>query len=330
MVLNWLSDFAEAWLNRGKSERVPHAVLLAGPPGTGKRAAAAWIARHKLGIAGEALPVYSAPLPEHPDLRWLNPPPDKQAISIDQVRELVGDLGLTSFSGAGKVAVVDPANTMTVNAANSLLKTLEEPPGDALLVLIADRVGRLPATIFSRCQRIDFAAPDADDALAWLNRLRPGAPWPEALALAGRAPIAAIEALESIKVSRNMAEDFNAVARREASPIDVAARWAKIEPVFVLNWLSQQVKLATVAQLAGRERASGVLIDDSVLRRVDRRNLFCYSDIIDRLRGQLAGSFNVQLTLEGLLIHWMNGLAERLTDTADGGMDLMLAKREAG
>ncbi|NIQ44609.1 MAG: DNA polymerase III subunit delta', partial [Pseudomonas stutzeri] len=69
------------------------------------------------------------------------------------------NLQLTSYEGRGKVAVIEPANTMTTSAANSLLKTLEEPPGDTLLILVADRIGRLPPTVFSRCQRIDFAPP---------------------------------------------------------------------------------------------------------------------------------------------------------------------------
>jgi DNA polymerase-3 subunit delta' len=239
----------------------------------------------------------------------------------------VADLSLTSYEGTGKVAIIEPANKMTVNAANSLLKTLEEPAGATLLVLIADRVGRLPATIFSRCQRIDFAPPPEAEAIAWLNRLQPGAPWADALRIAGGAPVAAISALSSLDTNATMAGDFNALGHGGASPVEVAARWAKLDPGFVLNWLARQVKLAAIAISAGRDSAPGVAIDDSVLRRMDTRNLFCYLDIINRLRGQPGGSYNVQLTLEGLLIDWAEGLKDCDLEPPNDGMDLMLASR---
>ena len=328
MEINWHKDFAKSWHDRVLHGRLPHAVLLAGPAGVGKRSAAAWIARQSLQMAVcPPLPTHPLERPEHPDLRWISPPEDKHAIGIEQIRGLVADLGLTAYAGAGKVAVIEPANAMTINAANSLLKTLEEPPGNALLVLIADRVGRLPATIFSRCQRIDFAPPGHADALEWLNRLQPGAAWVDALSVAGGAPIAAIEALDSLATSSTMARDINALGRGEGSPVEVAARWAKLDPVFVLNWLARQVKFAATAQAAGRDRAEGLAIDDSVLRRMDTRNLFCYLDIINRLRGQPGGSYNVQLTLEGLLIDWMSGLEDCNLEPPVDGMNLMLSTR---
>ncbi|MGI9248058.1 MAG: hypothetical protein ACR2QI_03535, partial [Woeseiaceae bacterium] len=246
---------------------------------------------------------------------------------IEQIRELVSELSLTSYAGTGKVAIIEPANMMTVNAANSLLKTLEEPAGDTLLILVADRVGRLPATIFSRCQRIEFAPPSEANALAWLDRLQPGAAWAEALRVAGGAPIAAISALESLETSATMARDLNVLGRRDGSAVEVAARWAKLDPAFVLNWLAQQVKLAAIAHSAGRDRANGLAIDDSVLRRMDRRNLFCYLDIINRLRGQPGGSYNVRLTLEGLLIDWADGLRDCDLEPPIDGMNLMLASQ---
>jgi DNA polymerase-3 subunit delta' len=309
MDISWHKSFADSWLERSRQGRSPHAVLLAGPVGVGKRAAAAWMAARHLGI-GELtdMPQYPLIQGQHADLRWISPADDKQSIGIDQIRALVAEFSLTSYAGGGKAAIVDPADAMTNNAANSLLKTLEEPPGDALLILIADRKGHLPATIFSRCQRIDFAVPDEAESLAWLDRLQPGSTWPEALRLAGNAPLAAVAAIDQLDTHAAMSRDFAAVAAGRGSAIEVAARWKALETGFVLDWLARQVQNIIFRVSGSVKGGSTSAIDESVLKRMDRRNLFCYLDIINRLRGQPGGSFNVQLTLEGLLIDLSEGL----------------------
>ena len=283
--------------------------MLAGPRGIGKRAAAAWMAAQKLGIEPlHAMAQYPWERPEHADLHWLDKLEDKRTIIIEQVRGLVDDLSLTSYKGQGKVAVIEPADIMTVSAANSLLKTLEEPPGDTLLILIADRTGQLPATVFSRCQRIDIRVPGEQEGLTWLDKLHPGSVWLEPLRIANFAPLAAIEAAESLETSGAMARDFANIIDGSASPIEVAVNWAKIEPMFVLNWLSRQTQLAIRTLQGGSGDGQGLAISESVLQRIDRRNLFCYLETINRLRGQRGGSWNVQLTFEGLLMDWATGL----------------------
>lgn len=309
MDITWHKELVAQWRASVERGRSPHAIMLAGPAGLGKRAAASWLAAEKLGVSGHDLPQYPVQRPAHADLRWVSLPEGKASILIDQVRQLVGDLSLTSYAGHGKVAVIEPADCMTTNAANSLLKTLEEPPGDALLILVADRVGRLPATIFSRCQRLDFHAPEEVQALAWLDRLQPGGRWPEALKAAGGAPLGAIAAAEVMEQTATMARDFSAVASGRASPLDIAANWSKLEPGFVLAWLSRTVAGIAKTAIGGVSDGAPIELSDSVRERMDFRNLFCYLDSINRLRGRPPGSFNVQLMLEGLLIDWATGLA---------------------
>ena len=278
--------------------------MLAGPAGTGKRCAAAWLARSRLGLDAPALPAYPPAPPEHPDARWLAPAEGKHTIGIDQVRELVRELNLTSYEGGGKVAVIEPADAMTTSAANSLLKTLEEPPGDTLLVLVVDRPGHLPATIFSRCQRINVRAPGEAEGIEWLQAIQPGADWLQALRASGFAPLAALRAMERSDETAAMAKQFAAVAQGREGPLKVAAAWSKLEPEFVLSWLCRQVQMCISRTAIGSTAGVPAVIPDSVLERIDRKKLFCYLDIINRLRGQPTGSFNVQLTLESLLIDW--------------------------
>ncbi len=210
---------------------------------------------------------------------------------------------------------------MTPSAANSLLKTLEEPPGDALLILVADRHGHLPATVVSRCQRIEIPLPDESAALPWLERLKPGARWQDALSAAGSAPLAALHMLDDLDRQEEMARALQEISSGTVSPLDIAARWAKLEPEYVLNWLARRVQQAI---LAG---AGDGPMNTSVRERIDRRNLFCYLDTINRLRGQAQGSFNVQLTLEGLLIDWAESLANVDADPFRQHMQT-LAKRK--
>ena len=105
-----------------------------------------------------------------------------------------------------------------------------------------------------------------------------------------------------------MAAEFAALAEGRAGPLPVAAKWAKRDPDFVLGWLGRQVQACISRAANGGGAGVSPVVSDSVLERIDRRKLFCYLDIINRLRGQPTGSFNVQLTLESLLIDWTQRL----------------------
>ena len=100
----------------------------------------------------------------HSDWRWVGPAGNSRSIGIDQIREVIRFTAQTSALGQYKVLVVHPADSMTLPAANAFLKCLEEPAADTLILLITRSPFRVPATIRSRCQRVQLPSPDQESA----------------------------------------------------------------------------------------------------------------------------------------------------------------------
>jgi DNA polymerase-3 subunit delta' len=159
----------------------PQGWLISGPPGIGKATFAYRIARYLLtyGASDAGAENLSVPANDpnamqvaagsHPGLmvlkRGINEKTGKLMtdLPVSEVRRLAGFFGMTSGAGGWRVAIVDTADDMNSNAANALLKMLEEPPGRAMLILLANRPGQLLPTIRSRCQRLDLRP--LDDAI---------------------------------------------------------------------------------------------------------------------------------------------------------------------
>ncbi len=112
----------------------------------------------------------------------------KKSISIDQIRSLKESLLLTSLKGKGKVGIIYPAEAMTYPAANSLLKILEEPPKDTMIILITESTGKLPKTILSRSQIIDCGPPSNEESIKWLEA-RENRDWTSMLSVFGNRPV---------------------------------------------------------------------------------------------------------------------------------------------
>src|SRR5215216_4814563 len=139
---------AKRLLGAALAEGPAHAYLFHGPPGVGKRAAAFAFASELLGDGSRV------ERRAHPDLYVLEPLGDQ--IRIDAVREMRRDLHMRPFEADRRVYVVFGAHLLNEEAADALLKDLEEPPEYAVIVLVADEVGPLPETIRSRCQGVPF------------------------------------------------------------------------------------------------------------------------------------------------------------------------------
>ncbi len=161
-----------------RRDRLHHAYLFVGPDGTGKRTVATAVAaavqcREGAGDAcGECASCRCIDDRNHPDVHWLEQRKGKRDITIEQVRGLQRELALHRFSGKKKVAIVDPLTFMNLHAQNALLKTLEEPPGESLLILVAGSTGGVLPTVLSRCLRLRFSPLTVEQAAAVVARRR--------------------------------------------------------------------------------------------------------------------------------------------------------------
>ncbi len=157
-------------------DQMPHALLFAGPRHIGKERLAIALARRLLcaepvdGLnCGVCHACELSASGSHGDLRWLSPEEGSRVIRIDQVRDVVEFGNKTASFGRRKVIVLTPADSMNSNAANALLKSLEEPAADTYLILVCHRLHGVPPTIRSRCQICRLPVPARDAALSWLD-----------------------------------------------------------------------------------------------------------------------------------------------------------------
>ncbi len=171
----------------------------------------------------------------NPDLRMISPGSDEEGeeggkasakapptqIRITQIRALQEWITLGSHRNGWRIALIHPAEAMNPASANALLKTLEEPPPNALLLLVAHQADRLLPTILSRCQKLPCAYPDRSVARQWLAAQQIKAP-DELLALVGGAPLVALGAGTQRDIAGSMAADLGS---SRIDPLALADRY---------------------------------------------------------------------------------------------------------
>lgn len=146
-----------------RSGKISHSYIFEGIPGCGRRKTALALLQaifcqavddDACGVCPSCRKIASG---NHGDIHFVAPLPDKRDISIDQLRDIQRELSLRPYEAPRKACIMEPAERMSVNAANSLLKTLEEPPGNAIIILLTENADMLLPTIRSRCQLIRFS-----------------------------------------------------------------------------------------------------------------------------------------------------------------------------
>ena len=302
--------------------RLGHALMLVGVPGLGKLEFARAFASAVLCSSElqkpcgncEACTLFTAG--NHPDFFEVGLPEDKKVIAVDQIRQLSSALGMTSQLGAWKVALLHPADAMNANAANSLLKTLEEPPGQSLLLLVTARPAGLPGTVRSRCQGVVFDAPERIAGQAWLAGQN-DRDWDFLIEFAAGAPLTARELAASGfgEQRADMISGLKVLLVGRHDPIKLASEWRDMGVRHVLEWLASWVgDLIRVKQLGGS--ATRVINADAMTdlqtaaEGIHLTSLHYYLDAVRRSIRLLDTSANEQLLLESLLIPWAEKFAE--------------------
>lgn len=245
----------------------------------------------------------------HPDFRYLQPEseteeaepgkkPSRQ-ISVDQIRGLSDFMGMTAHQGGRRVVIIHPAEAMNANAANALLKNLEEPPPGLLFILVTHKPQALLPTLLSRCLSFSLAAPDVPTATRWLDGQ--GVEHPaDALAFAGFSPLQA-----KLAATSSDARDKLLRAVRQAGALDVFAladALQKTEQVLVVQWLQQWCYDLVSQKMTGKVRyhpaeqaAIGVLVAD-----VDALNLARLQSYLQTAKRESQHTLNPKLFFESL------------------------------
>jgi DNA polymerase-3 subunit delta' len=309
--LFWLAPQIASLRQARARGRFPPALLIHDAPGgggalLGLRAAQAALctsAQVPCGVCRECRRVEAG---EHPDFIRVGVLEDAKRIGVDQIRELSERLVLSSHGQGATVALIEPAEAMNANAANALLKTLEEPRPGVTLILVTDAPSRLPATVRSRCQRLRVKLPARAATLAWLAAERGPGRWDIVLEVLGNAPLRALSA-EPAKLERLRLETFLALDEAVAGSLDIpgtAERWVREDLELRLACLENWVTRRTYAEI-------GVHGDFTELRNtpylpaagsaLNIRSLLRITDALHEFGRLMSGSVNRALNLEQLL-----------------------------
>ncbi|HBO3373306.1 TPA: DNA polymerase III subunit delta' [Pseudomonas aeruginosa] len=310
------------WSQLGGRAQHAHAYLLYGPAGIGKHALAEHWAAQLLcqrpaaaGACGECKACQLLAAGTHPDYFVLEPEEAEKPIRVDQVRDLVGFVVQTAQLGGRKVVLLEPAEAMNVNAANALLKSLEEPSGDTVLLLISHQPSRLLPTIKSRCVQQACPLPGAAASLEWLARALPDEPaeaLEELLALSGGSPLTA-QRLHGQGVREQRAqvvEGVKKLLKQQIAASQLAESWNSVPLPLLFDWFCDWTLGILRYQLTRDEEGLGLADMRKVIQYLGDKSgqakVLAMQDWLLQQRQKVLNKANLNrvLLLEALLVQW--------------------------
>ncbi len=321
----WQKNQWRRLLSQHRQERLPHALLLTGAVGLGKEAFARQFAQFLLckaageSVCGQCAGCSLILANNHPDLLMIAPEESGKNIKVDQIRDMTATLHQTAQRAGYQVVIISPAEALNRAAANALLKTLEEPSGRVLLLLVSHQPGALPATIISRCQRIAFTGTEAG---AWLtDQLRTLNIQADAhllLKIAENAPLRALELAQNhyLDLRDRLLTHLTAIAAQEK--VSLLAPVAEYLKQDLLPWIDAFISLVLdLIRLRLKVTESGLTNLDLFSSLQPLAQIYPLAALMTLLtklhqaRRWVQNSqihLNEQLLLESLLIDWGFGI----------------------
>jgi len=314
-IYPWLQGYWDQLSRYLKQDRLPSALMLVGDEGLGLSSLAMAFAHRAICLSPiddelacglcESCLLFNAK--NYPDFFHLIPEEGKTSIKIEVIRQLRASLELSNQYTKPRIAIIDPADAMSHSAANSLLKTLEEPSENTCLILIAHQLSNLPVTIRSRCQLINVKDIDLRHAQSWLIDL--GCPNAQQyLSLANYAPLYANDLWkkEALEIRASLLNDFLALIRGRLDPILFAEKCISLKglPVlkWIMSWLSDAIKYAH-GSLDNQLMNPELLADLKVLiEKLHLRGMHTLLDRLSYLMSLESNQVNQQLMLEEFAI----------------------------
>jgi len=318
LILPWQNEIWQSLWQRKQREQMPHALLFSGSQGIGKRQFAKLFAHALLcstpassgEVCGQCKSCRLTQADTHPDLLWIEPEEAGQMIKIDQIRALVHSANETALMSGYRVIIINPANAMNMASANALLKTLEEPTDKTVIILISAQSTRLPATITSRCQRINFPKPATDVALAWLEQSVPAQDAALLLTIAENAPLKAQTFLAEgmLELRQNLYQGLCQLSESAANPLKLAADWAEKSSLLTLDllmiWVRDLLRAITgIDNLVNYDYHAALV---NLTQKIAPPQLLEYISFLQKMYQLVLSSVNMnrQLLLEELFIRW--------------------------
>ena len=311
------------WQNLTKSQqnkRLGHGLLFHGAAGIGKKAFAIEFAHWLMceqpldnKSCGECKSCKLIQAGSHPDLLTLYPEEAGKSIKVDQIRELIQKISLSSHGLGYRVIIISPADALNINASNILLKTLEEPPSNTILILITDKPSKLMATIRSRTQMVRFDLPSEEQSLLWLNQQNIDKA-DLVLKLSAGAPLAAATMArdEGLEVRDKLFSNWQELATGNVDALESDAMWTKegfkilgnLPLNWVSSWLTDMIRALQGGQIESMANLDYAQTLQNLAGQVDLKSMY---GLLDRLNDTIRlsdTSANQLMLVEGLLLHW--------------------------